>query len=573
MKKVSLLVMLFLVIGFSNAQNFYEGWETYNHNIKLSKWTVNDKVTLRAACADEAKGWVINVTGNQVLGIGLSAPTNGDTNKNVVTFACGGAPNKGTDSWLISPQIKNVVNGSYLSFYFTNFTGSENNNMYVLISTTDTKTESFTVLDSFPAYRTNTWTAFTYSLADYVGKDIYVAFRAYFPPSPSMVEFGGLYGLDLIRVGSVNEYDMQMIEMLSPEIPMQNVDTNVPMTFVIKNNGHEVNSFDVWYMQSSKGSSYIYAKNLKVNRTIATLDTAHITFPEKTKFIKGGRDTVWAWVDVPNDIDRSNDTLPKTIVDNVSPGSLPYINSFDSAADISGIRIYNIFRDESTWADVITPVYARTGTGCMEYAGNTKYNANDWFFSKLIYFPDANKNYEVTYWYGTSDASKPQKLVTAWAYKQKYQALMWELAWHEDITNQIALDQTDVNRNYVEGKARFVVEKPGYYYIGFHATSDANNGKLYVDDLSIKVAVDVVEPAIDRSVSVYPNPTRDQFVVSASSAVTEIEVFNTTGQRVYRTTSADNQVVVSVEGMATGLYVVKVNTEKGFSTQKINVVR
>ena len=320
MRKLSLLLAFFAACVCVQAQNFYEGWETYNHDIKLSKWTVNDVVTLRQACGKQEKGWVINVAGNSVLSHNIDAPTNGDTNKNIVTFACGGAPNKGTDSWLISPQIKNVEDGSYLSFHFINFTGSENNNLYVLVSTTDKSTSSFKVLDSFPAYRNNEWAAYTYSLADYVGKDIYVAFRAYFPPSSAMVEFGALYGLDLIRVGSVNEYDMQLIEMLSPEVPMQNVDTAVPMTFVVKNNGHEVNEFDLWYMQTSKGSSYIYAKNYKVKRTIKTLDTLHISFPEKTKFVKGGRDTVWAWVDVPQDIDRSNDTLPKTIVDNVSPG-------------------------------------------------------------------------------------------------------------------------------------------------------------------------------------------------------------------------------------------------------------
>ncbi len=572
MKKVSLFLMFFLSVGFMQAQNFYEGWETYNHRIELSNWTVVHKQTMRSSCGDNAKGWVINVSGQTILGTVVTPPTNGDTNKNLVTFACGGAPNKGTDSWLISPQIKNISNGDYLSFYLNNFTGSENNNLQVLISTTDANPESFTVLDSFPAYRSTSWTSYAYSLADYVGKNIYIAFRAYFFPK-STIEFGAVFGLDLIKVGAVNEYDMEIVEMWSPEVPMQNVDTSVNLTFVIKNRGHEVNTFDLWYIQSSKGSDYIYANNYKVNRNMKTLDTAHITFPKRVSFAKGSRDTIWAWVDVPGDLDHSNDTLPKTVVDNVSPAGIPYYNSFDSAADISGVRVFNIFRDESTWQDVQTVMYSRRGTGCMQYAGNTKYNANDWFFTKLIYFPDANKTYELSYWYGTSDASKPQKMTVAWAYQQKYQALMWELAWHENIVNQVGSDQSDLDRSYLKGTARFKVEKPGYYYIGFHCTSEASNAKLYVDDINIARAVDVPECSIDRSVSVYPNPAQDQFSISAAGTIKNVEVYNAVGQKVYQTTAADNQVDVNTQNFSNGLYIVRINTEKGFSTQKINVVR
>ena len=577
MKRLSVLLTCLFAIGMMQAQRFYEGWEKYNHQIKYSNWTIVDGQALRNTCPSNAKGWWINVVGDQVVGTGITSPTvKGDTNKNVVTFACGGAPNKGTDSWLISPKIKGVQDGDYLNFYFVNFTGSENCNMQVLISTTGTDTASFKVLDEFKAYRDNNWASYAYSLADYVGKDIYVAFRAYFYPE-STLEFGGVFGLDMITVGEVTEYDMEFVEMLSPEVPLQNVDTTVPVTFVVKNKGHKVESFDMWYLKSSDVASwkdpYAFAQNYKVTRTLKTLDTMHVTFPAKQgmKFRVGSRDTIRAWVDVPADLDRTNDSMAVTIADNVKPAGVPYQNSFDSAADISGIRIFNIRKDASTWKDVHTVLYSRRGEGCMEYAGNTSYDANDWFFTKQIYFGDA-KTYELSYWYATSDPAKPQKITAAWSYEQKYQSLMWELAWQENIVNQAGVEDAERNRGYLNATARFKVEKPGYYYIGFRCTSPASNAKAYIDDIEIKLAVDVNECSEDRSVAVFPNPAQDQLNIMAENAIKNVEIYNAVGQRVYRNASVENQIEINTKNFANGLYIVKINTEKGYSTQKVNIM-
>jgi hypothetical protein len=570
-------------LGFTQAQRFYEGWEKYNHNIKLSPWMVVDKFPMRSVCADNAKGWQINVAGNSVSQVPVSTPTGGDTNKNTLTFGCGGAPNKGTDSWVISPLIRGIQDGDYLSFYMTNFSGSENCNFQVLISATgSTDTASFKPLDTYPSYRSNVWSSFSYSLADYVGKDIRIAFRAYlYPTQNSMFEFGGIFGVDQIRIGDVNEYDMEFVELLSPELPMQNVDTAVPMTIVVRNKGHKVEEFDVWYLKSSDVASwkdrYAFAQNFKVRRTLNTLDTMHVTFLDEKgrvkgmRFRKGIRDTLIAWVDIPNDLDRTNDTMPVTLADNVSPAGVPYTNSFDSAADISGIRIFNIRKDESAWKDVKTVLYSRRGEGCMEYAGNTKYEANDWFFTKMIYFGD-KRDYELHYWYAASDPSMPQKLVVAWAYNQKYQSLMWELNWHENIVNKAGEEDAEHNRGYVEGTARFKVEKPGYYYIGFKCASPASTGKLYLDDISLQLAVNVAESVEDRSISVFPNPAQEQLNIVSSNGIRRVEIFNTVGQRVFAANGADDRMDVNVRDFANGLYVVKIQSEKGYSTQKINVM-
>ena len=149
---------------------------------------------------------------------------------------------------------------------------------------------------------------------------------------------------------------------------------------------------------------------------------------------------------------------------------------------------------------------------------------------------------------------------------------MWELNWHENIVNEAGVEDPDHNRGYVQGTARFRVEKPGYYYIGFHCTSPASTAKAYLDDIDVHLAVEVVEPAEDRSVSVFPNPAQDQLHVAAENALQQVEIYNTVGQRVYKQAAADNQVEISTRAFANGLYLVKVYTEKGYSTKKINIV-
>ena len=84
--------------------------------------------------------------------------------------------------------------------------------------------------------------------------------------------------------------------------------------------------------------------------------------------------------------------------------------------------------------------------------------------------------------------------------------------------------------------------------------------------------MDVAECAEDRSISVFPNPAQDQFRIVSEHALLQVEIFNAVGQRVYNNSSAGNQLDVNVQDLANGLYIVKIQSEKGYATKKINVL-
>ena len=70
-------------------------------------------------------------------------------------------------------------------------------------------------------------------------------------------------------------------------------------------------------------------------------------------------------------------------------------------------------------------------------------------------------------------------------------------------------------------------------------------------------------------VSVFPNPTRSQFTVT-NTENTEIQLFNTLGQEVFRTHSTEENTVVEVGSLPQGVYMLKVVQKDGsFSVRKV----
>ncbi len=115
----------------------------------------------------------------------------------------------------------------------------------------------------------------------------------------------------------------------------------------------------------------------------------------------------------------------------------------------------------------------------------------------------------------------------------------------------------------------------------FRLTTSDFSGNLYLDDISIGVAVGVNEVAGDAILNVFPNPTNDMFnvqVVGMDSYVTQVMIQDLRGAMVYQNTVApqgSNGLEISSRalGLAEGMYVIRVNNKMGSSAQKIIVGR
>ncbi len=73
----------------------------------------------------------------------------------------------------------------------------------------------------------------------------------------------------------------------------------------------------------------------------------------------------------------------------------------------------------------------------------------------------------------------------------------------------------------------------------------------------------------DKNISVYPNPVQNKLHISAKDNITSVSLFDVQG-RLIRTAATNNlNVTFEMAGHATGVYFVKIQTQKGVKTQKI----
>lgn len=109
------------------------------------------------------------------------------------------------------------------------------------------------------------------------------------------------------------------------------------------------------------------------------------------------------------------------------------------------------------------------------------------------------------------------------------------------------------------------VSNPQQVALRFRFVS-GNGNLVWVDNVRIVDGTDVEEHDA-RSISLFPNPTSDVLNVNTPDVISEILVYNIEGQLV-RTLKGDNHMV-SLTGLANGIYTLKIMTEKGMTIQKV----
>jgi hypothetical protein len=121
---------------------------------------------------------------------------------------------------------------------------------------------------------------------------------------------------------------------------------------------------------------------------------------------------------------------------------------------------------------------------------------------------------------------------------------------------------------------------PGYQLYWYYVTSvfPTYGSQTCESPNSNEVSANVVmvgtEGLNGGGISIYPNPATDNVMVKSDFTISNIEVLNYIGQKVY----AMNEIgakshKVNVSNLITGIYFVKVTTENGTKTMKITVTK
>ena len=90
---------------------------------------------------------------------------------------------------------------------------------------------------------------------------------------------------------------------------------------------------------------------------------------------------------------------------------------------------------------------------------------------------------------------------------------------------------------------------PGSYY----------NSTYAIVTIKDPTFVRSIEQNIDNAIEIYPNPANASLTVSSNDKISRIIVTNLIGQTIYCSYDHNEKVQVDVSGLATGIYLVRIN--------------
>jgi len=283
----------------------------------------------------------------------------------------------------------------------------------------------------------------------------------------------------------------------------------------------------------------------------------------------------------------SSFTAPVTFATGCDAGAVmaaaPYTLNFDTVlpgqALPCGVTVLDANNDKATWS--INRAAPYSGTNAMRYtsAFTNSQAADDWFFTPALTTAAATR-YQVAFRYrGEGIANQPS------SYTERLEVKAGPSATAAAQTTTLYTNAAITNTSYALANGTsapaVAIWQPGAgtQVIGFHASSAATQGNLYIDDVSISTVLATTSEALLRAITVFPNPSAtglfdlDIHGAKAKSSL-EIEVTNTLGQRVYTGSARDNYTNrFDLSALASGIYHLLVRTGDDFVTRQIAIAK
>lgn len=270
---------------------------------------------------------------------------------------------------------------------------------------------------------------------------------------------------------------------------------------------------------------------------------------------------------------------------NTTVAAFPYSETFDNIIPGQplpcGITILNANGDAATWA--INKTAPNSGVNAMRYTSaiTNSLAADDWFFTPPL-TTAASTRYQVAFRYRGEGI-----LNSTSNYTERLEVKAGSSPTAAGQTTTLYTNNNITNTSYALANATstpvVAVFAPGAgtQYVGFHVISAAEQGNLYIDDLSITSAVftATTSEALLRAVSVFPNPsTTGAFDLEIHGAnakgAMSVRVTNTLGQLVYTGTARDNFTnKLNLTNLAPGLYSLQVRNGDETMTRQLAIVK
>lgn len=250
---------------------------------------------------------------------------------------------------------------------------------------------------------------------------------------------------------------------------------------------------------------------------------------------------------------------PVTFRTKCLPTTVPYTQNFESpwVPDMPECSTLQKIGSGNNWATNYGDLSYGFNGKVLRYSGNA-FDANAWYFTQGVQLTGGSE-YVISYKYGNNSSDN---------YVERLQVLYGNAANANSMTEEIA-DHAQINNGMATiNEVTFVPSETGAYYFGFLAYSIANQGHLYLDDISVSASLSVPETSI-KSLSYYPNPVKDVLNLSHTQLINSVTIYNMLGQKVKETAVNSTSTSIDMSDLSAGNYIAKVASNGQNQTLKI----
>ncbi|MBL0104684.1 MAG: T9SS type A sorting domain-containing protein [Bacteroidetes bacterium] len=365
--------------------------------------------------------------------------------------------------------------------------------------------------------------------------------------------------IDDFAMYQVDGTDASLSSLIAPATTCSLLSNAETVTVSIFNaGGTDFNIYDINYIID--GNAPVTES---VNGTVIAGGSLNYDFVTLADLSAPGTHTITCYISLIGDTNQTNDTITGTIF--VGPHALavgsPYVNGFELTDDLSGWTVEDLNNDTASWD--LTDVLPHSGTYCARMAAAT---AEDYIYTTCLDLSDT-AHYDLSYYYRNTSTSN----------QANFEVVIGQAQNSSAMTQVIVPMSLVTNIAYLPGAAQFQVSASGTYYIGFHVVNGDSLVNFRLDDINISQnsGVGIVELGAGKT-SVYPNPSTGSFMITSTvnSESFLVSVSNMLGQEVYsRHFSALSGERIDLSSQSAGQYIVRIITDKGVSTQSVNISR
>ena len=245
--------------------------------------------------------------------------------------------------------------------------------------------------------------------------------------------------------------------------------------------------------------------------------------------------------------------------------SVPYTMGFEDGESTACLSYQDVNGgSESGWA-IMSDIPTDFGDYSMIYTYDSDFPGDDWFYTAGLNLT-AGTSYDVNFKFrgGLGVGGYLENLEVKYGDAASASAMVSPtLATYEDI-------DTSFDSDFANGTGTFTPTTTGVYYIGFHSYSDADQGYIQIDDVSVSPSL-ATGDFNKNAFTHFPNPVKDVLHVSYDNNIENVAVYNLLGQIVLQKSINSSKGEVDMTPLSAGSYIVKLTS--GTATKTVKVMK